>query len=116
MAQDRVLHCHSVQEWENNLKEANKQNQLVVVDFTAQWCGPCRVIGPVFNELSKKYQNVTFLKVDVDEMKDVTAEWDVQAMPTFLFIKDGKEVARIVGARKDELEKRIAALAQSSKA
>jgi thioredoxin 1 len=78
-----------------------------VVDFTATWCGPCRVMSPIFIELSKKYTNLIFLKVDVDEVADVTSEWDIRAMPTFLFIKDGKQVDKIVGASKEELDKKV---------
>uniref|UniRef100_A0A7I4CX43 Thioredoxin domain-containing protein n=1 Tax=Physcomitrium patens TaxID=3218 RepID=A0A7I4CX43_PHYPA len=78
----------------------------VLVDFTATWCGPCRLMAPIFVELSKKYENIIFLKVDVDEVKDVTSQWEVRAMPTFIFIKDGKSIHKVVGANKDELEKK----------
>ncbi|GLJ26486.1 hypothetical protein SUGI_0511590 [Cryptomeria japonica] len=91
----------------------NEYFERVVVDFTATWCGPCRIISPVFVELSKKYTNVVFLKVDVDELQDVTAEWEVQAMPTFIFIKDGKAIDKIVGAKKDELERKVVTLSQA---
>jgi thioredoxin 1 len=64
-------------------------------------------MSPIFVELSRKYENLIFLKVDVDEVADVTSEWDIRAMPTFLFIKDGKQVDRIVGANKDELDKKV---------
>lgn len=75
----------------------------IVVDFTASWCPPCKFIAPIFADLAKKFTNVTFLKVDVDELKPVAAEWEVEAMPTFIFLKDGKLVDKIVGADKDGL-------------
>ncbi len=103
--------CHTKEEWRSKLQEAIDTKRLVVVDFTATWCGPCRVIGPVFVELSKKFPQIFFLKVDVDQLRDVAQEWDVEAMPTFIFIKDGKAVDKVVGAKKGDLEKKVAALA-----
>lgn len=80
---------------------------LVVVDFTAKWCGPCRMIAPYYTELSANpdFANVTFTKVDVDEVEATAAEYSVEAMPTFVFIKNGVELkeARLTGASKDKL-------------
>lgn len=80
----------------------------IVVDFTASWCGPCRMISPILTEIAKKLPNILFLKVDVDELRTVSEEWNVEAMPTFVFLRDGKEVDRVVGAKKDELQNTIA--------
>lgn len=82
-------------------------NLQVVVDFTASWCGPCRIIAPIFAELARKYTNVIFLKVDVDELKTVSEEWKVTAMPTFIFLKDGEVVDKLVGAHKEELPRKV---------
>ncbi|MCO5573745.1 hypothetical protein L7F22_027519 [Adiantum nelumboides] len=60
----------------------------VVVDFTASWCGPCKCIAPVFLELSEKNPNLVFLKVDVEEVNDVSTAYELRAMPTFLFIEN----------------------------
>ncbi|CAI9763751.1 unnamed protein product [Fraxinus pennsylvanica] len=99
----QVIGCHSVDQWKENFNKGIETKKLVVVDFTASWCGPCRVISPIFAEIAKKTPHVIFLKVDVDELKDVAQEFNVEAMPTFLFLKDGKEVDRVVGARKENL-------------
>ncbi len=73
-------------------------NKLVVVDFYAQWCGPCKVIAPRFEQLSAKYPNVSFVKVDVDVAKDVAQSQGVRAMPTFKLYKNGKQLEEVVGA------------------
>ncbi|KAK1362301.1 Thioredoxin domain-containing protein [Heracleum sosnowskyi] len=80
---------------------------LIVVDFTTSWCGPCRVMAPYLAELAKKLPSVTFLKVGVDELQSVAADWVVEAMPTFMFLKDGKIVDKVVGWRKEELQQTI---------
>lgn len=102
------------QEWEAEILEANTTGKIVVVDFTAAWCGPCKMITPFYSELSEKYPQLVFLKVDVDEMPELSATWDVQAMPTFFFIKDGKQIDKLVGANKPELEKKVISYATAS--
>ncbi|XP_068647931.1 thioredoxin H-type 1-like [Aristolochia californica] len=102
-----VIACHRLDDWTKNFQEGADSKKLVVVDFTASWCGPCKFITPILVELAKKLHDVNFLKVDVDELKEVAAEWTVDAMPTFIFLKEGKEIDRLVGARKEELLKKI---------
>ncbi|KAL0916776.1 hypothetical protein M5K25_014313 [Dendrobium thyrsiflorum] len=102
-----VIGCHTVEEWNHQLGQAKESKKLVVVDFTASWCGPCRIIAPIFAELARKYTNVIFLKVDVDELKTVSEEWKVTAMPTFIFLKDGEVVDKLVGAHKEELPRKV---------
>ncbi|KAG8006095.1 Thioredoxin [Nibea albiflora] len=89
------------------LKEAG--NKLVVVDFTAAWCGPCKNIGPVFVEHSKKpeNQNVIFLKVDVDDAEDVSAHCQINCMPTFHFYKNGEKVDEFSGANPNTLAEKL---------
>ncbi|CAG8600180.1 10850_t:CDS:2 [Paraglomus brasilianum] len=78
--------------------------KLVVVDFFAHWCGPCKVIAPKVDNLSKTFRHVTFLKVDVDASKDISESEKVTAMPTFKLYKGGQEIAKIVGADYNQLE------------
>jgi len=78
--------------------------KLVVIDFMAKWCGPCHQIAPFVEQLSTKYPDVVFLKVDVDELKTVAQECKVTAMPTFQFYKGGAKVEELVGANPNRLE------------
>ena len=72
---------------------------LKVVDFWAEWCGPCRMIGPIVEELSSEYKDkATIGKVNVDDNAEVTMEFGVRSIPTLLFFKDGELVDRHVGA------------------
>ncbi|KAK8663962.1 hypothetical protein V6N13_083767 [Hibiscus sabdariffa] len=103
----QVIACHTLQAWNEQLQLCNQSKNLVVVDFTASWCGPCRFIAPFLAELAKKFPSVTFLKVDVDELKDVAADWAVEAMPTFMFLREGKILDKVVGAKKDELQQTV---------
>ncbi|KAL7875747.1 hypothetical protein AOLI_G00107100 [Acnodon oligacanthus] len=93
--------------FENALKKAG--DKLVVVDFTATWCGPCRIIGPYFEELSKDPMNcnVVFLKVDVDVAQDVAHSCDITCMPTFHFYKKEKKVHEFSGASHENLMKYV---------
>ncbi|PPD76375.1 hypothetical protein GOBAR_DD26695 [Gossypium barbadense] len=104
----QVIACHTVDSWNQQLEMGNESNKLVVVDFTASWCGPCRFISPILVDLAKKLPNVIFLKVDVDELNTVAQEWAIEAMPTFVFLKEGTIIDKVVGARKEELQQKIA--------
>lgn len=88
-----------------SFKEAIQNTKgLLVVDFWAEWCGPCKMLAPVFEELEKDFPDVTFGKINVDEEVQAALENNVSSIPTLLFIKDGNVVKRAVGfAPKDEL-------------
>ncbi|XP_059290421.1 TPR repeat-containing thioredoxin TDX [Lycium ferocissimum] len=104
----KIIGIHSVSELETKLNAASKASCLAILYFTATWCGPCRFISPVYTSLAGKYPKVAFLKADIDEARDVASKWNVSSVPAFFFIKDGKEVDRVVGADKSSLEKKIA--------
>ncbi|XP_075661954.1 TPR repeat-containing thioredoxin TDX [Castanea sativa] len=103
-----VISIHSVSELEPKLNAASKTARLAILYFTATWCGPCRMISPLYTSLAGKYPKVVFLKVDIDEAKDVAARWNISSVPTFFFLKNGKEVDKVVGADKSALERKIA--------
>ncbi|XP_033213515.1 thioredoxin-like protein 1 isoform X2 [Belonocnema kinseyi] len=81
--------------------------KLVVVDFTATWCGPCQRIAPVFEQLSTKYPNAIFLKVDVDKCAETAAGQGVSAMPTFIFYRNRTKLGTCQGADPNGLEAKI---------
>ena len=74
------------------------------MDFTASWCGPCKMIGPFFDELSAKFPGVEFVKIDVDDLDDVAAACGISAMPTFQLYSNGVKVQEMTGADKEKLE------------
>lgn len=71
---------------------------VVVIDFFATWCGPCKKVAPMYEQMSKLYPSVVFLKVDVDESNEIAEAYDVRAMPTFVVLKDGARVGEVEGA------------------
>jgi thioredoxin 1 len=100
---------------DGNFKETIiEKNGIALIDFWAEWCGPCRMIGPIIEELSAEYKDkATIGKVNVDDNAVVTQEFGVRSIPTLLFFKDGKLVDKHVGATSkkvltDKLEALIA--------
>jgi thioredoxin 1 len=79
-------------------KEVLEQKGLVFVDFFAQWCGPCKLTGPIIEELANEMKDIGFVKVDVDQNPDLTAQYSIFSIPTFMIFKDGKVVNQFVGA------------------
>lgn len=84
-------------------KEVIKDGK-VVIDFFATWCGPCKMLSPVMDEISSELKDVNFYKIDVDKNEDVAMEYGIMSIPTIIIFKDGKVVNSIVGLKsKDEL-------------
>lgn len=87
---------------------ALKSTKLVVVDFFAEWCGPCKYLAPILEELQKENPTVEFYKVDVDENSEVAEEQSISAMPTIKFFKNGTSVAEVVGADANKIKDLVA--------
>ena len=97
---------------DENYQEVMNGGKPVVIDFWATWCGPCRMVSPIIEELAETYRNqVVVGKADVEEAVEITAKYGVRNIPTVVFIKDGKVVDKVVGAAaKNVYEEKIKAL------
>ena len=100
----------------NTLSKFNSlisSGSLVVIDFTAKWCGPCLQMAPKFDELAAKYEKVQFFKVDVDDASSIARQQGISAMPTFHLYRNGNKVDEVVGANIVQLQKKVAHYASS---
>lgn len=86
----------------NNFNEQIKEG-VVLVDFFATWCGPCKMQSPVLEELKEDRSDVKVVKIDVDQETEIAREYGVMSIPTLILFKDGKEVAKNVGFMPKEL-------------
>lgn len=104
---------------EQQLTGLIESNTVVVIDFTAVWCGPCKAINPIYEKLSEKLSSpgkIAFAKCDVDENQQISRKYGITAMPTFLIFKSGKEVERVQGANIPALTSVVRKLAQEAEA
>ena len=84
----------------NNFEtEVLKAKGVVLVDFYATWCGPCKMTGPIIEQLTEEVKNVKFVKVDVDQNQELSSKYKVFSIPTFLIFKDGHVAGQFVGAK-----------------
>jgi thioredoxin 1 len=81
-----------------NFNQEIMNNDLLLVDFWAEWCGPCKSMHPIFTRMAKKYKRVRFARVNVDNAQDIAMKYGVQSIPTFIMFKNGKIANTMVGA------------------
>lgn len=102
-----MKHLTTVEEFQ----AAIATNALVVIDFFATWCGPCKAIAPYLETLAVAHPEVAFYKLDVDEVPEVAHSQKVRAMPTFGFYRSGEQLGVVIGANKGALTEQLKALA-----
>jgi len=93
-----------------DFETAKNGDTLCVVDFFADWCGPCKMIAPKLEAMSESEEfkdKVVFVKVNVDDLEDVAESCGISAMPTFHFYKNGQKVAEVVGASEPKIREEI---------
>ena len=82
---------------ENFMSEVLEAKGTVLVDFYADWCGPCRMVAPIVEEISNEREDVIVGKINVDESPEIAVKYNVMSIPTLIVFKDGKEYERIIG-------------------
>ena len=105
MASEKVLNVTA----DNFETEVINSGQPVLVDFWAEWCGPCRMVGPVIEQLATEYDGkIKVGKLNIDDQGELASKFKVMSIPTIMLFKNGEVVEKVVGARsKDEFEKMI---------
>ena len=93
-------------DFDEKLKE-NKE-KLIILDFGASWCGPCKQLDPIIKEKAKEFPKAVFFKIDVDECEETAEKYSISNMPTLIFLKNEKEADKQVGlAKKEDITKKI---------
>lgn len=97
----------------DEFKQVTGTDKVVVIDFWATWCGPCKMISPIFEKIADTPagEKLGFYKVDVDEQSQIASEVGIRAMPTFVFFKNGEKIETVVGADPSKLQAAISKIA-----
>ena len=82
----------------HDFDQKKSENELLLVDFWAEWCGPCKSMHPIFSRMAKKYKSVRFARVNVDNAQEIAMRYGVQSIPTFIMFKNGEVANTMVGA------------------
>ena len=92
-------------------KEVTNTKGIVMVDFWAEWCGPCKMLGPVLEELADSKSELKILKVNVDEENELSAKFKVRSIPTVVIFKDGVQVSNFIGFKsKEEILEKLSSI------
>ena len=87
---------------ENDFDQILKDNEAVFVDFYADWCGPCKMVAPIVEELSQERTDIKFVKVNVDDIPEVAERFGIMSIPTMIFFKNGEAAATTLGFQPKE--------------
>ena len=82
----------------SNFDQEVSKDKLTLVDFWAEWCGPCKSMHPIFSRLAKKYNHIIFARVNVDNNQNIAMRFGVQSIPTFIMFRNGKPIDKMIGA------------------
>ena len=91
----KVLHINK----DNFHKEVMNSEKPVLLDFFASWCGPCRMVGPILDEIAEEREDIKVCKVDIDQQPELASRFRVMSVPTLMVMKEGKIVEQSIGAR-----------------
>lgn len=94
----------------------NSEQGIVLVDFWAEWCGPCKTLGPILKNVSEEVENVTIIKINVDSNAELSAQYGIRSIPTVLVLNAGKQVDKFIGLQNKEKIKEIIEKSSTSEA
>ncbi|WII70576.1 thioredoxin [Bdellovibrio sp. 22V] len=90
-----------------NIKDTVEKNQLVIIDFWAEWCGPCKRFAPIFDAVANKHSDVVFAKVDTEAQQELAANFEIMSIPTLMVIKEGHIIFAQPGALPEDVLEEI---------
>lgn len=94
---------------QNFKTEVEEKRGLILVDFFAPWCGPCKILEPIIKELADEYKNkeIKIFKINIDENKEIADKYNIMSIPTIVLFKDGKKINQVIGLQAKEVLKEL---------